>query len=261
MIINIASGTGPMGKVHSPVFEAAGHRVIISGRKTSPSLEEATQQADLTIFSTPLRYMEPMIKRLAPFCRGKAMMDFGGVKVYPVKWMLDYGENCEVAGLHPEYGLVESIKGRPIPYCPTIRTGQRCGEIIKTLETAGAIVKEITPEEHDLCAARSQLVRTNLFKTLGIFLEDSGEDLNKIYNLSPPPTRRILELLARQVIDPTRDDMYEDMENFNPYWEKEKQRLKVSFLKALHDKTASETIRNYFGSELDNLAQRAKRLI
>jgi len=44
MIINIAGGTGPMGRTHKPIFEAAGHEVIISGRNTNPSLEQAAQK-------------------------------------------------------------------------------------------------------------------------------------------------------------------------------------------------------------------------
>ncbi len=79
MKINIAGGRGIIGGVHKPIFENAGHEVIISGRYSSPSLEEAAQQSDLTIVSVPIDAAESVIKktgrRLHNKCAEKSIND------------------------------------------------------------------------------------------------------------------------------------------------------------------------------------------
>ena len=64
MIINIAGGTGIMGKVHKPMLESQGHEVILSGRSTTPDMLEATKISDLTIVSVPIPHTEEIIKKL-----------------------------------------------------------------------------------------------------------------------------------------------------------------------------------------------------
>src|SRR3989344_324312 len=125
MKINIVGGSGIMGSVHSQVFESLGHEVIISGRNSNPSIEESSINSDVTIISVPITAVEEVIKRVAPHC--KALLDFTSVKTKPLKLMLEYSNReCEVAGLHPLYGPVSSIKGRTIIYCKTEKSGKTC---------------------------------------------------------------------------------------------------------------------------------------
>lgn len=256
MIINIAGGTGPMGRTHTPVFEAAGHRVVISGRKTKPNLEEAAQNSDLTIISVPIHYTEAMIQTLAPYC--SAIMDFTGLKKFPVDAMLKYSKpDCEVGGLHPLYGELSSIRGESVVYCPTSRSGSRCNQVVKSLMQAGAKIIIQTPEEHDFKMALTQISRIKLLEAYALLLENTQVPIKELYNLSPPPTKIILDLIARQ-FNSGNDDMYREMSQFNPFAIGIEQKLQTMLVNL---DNIPKKIREYFREELKPAQERAKKLI
>jgi prephenate dehydrogenase len=257
MKINIAGGNSLMGKVHRPVFEAAGHEVIFSGRKSTPSLEEAAKQADITIISVPINVTEEVIKNLAPYCPG-ALMDFTSVKIFPVKAMLKYSQSsCEVAGLHPLYGDVSSIKGRTIAYCPTEKSHEKCEEIIRCFKSAGANIETLTPEKHDYTInGILQNVRVKLLKSYASLIAESELTIQQAYALSPPPTRIILDLIARQ-IDEKNDELYESMAEKNIFTKK----LETYIIDSLELPLSSAELREFFGEELIPAQERAKNLI
>ncbi len=249
MIINIAGGTGIMGKVHAPIFEKAGHKVLLSGRRTNPGLEEAAQLADLTIVSVPIPATEDVIKKVAPY--SGAIMDFTGVKTLPVEWMLKYSnDSCEVAGLHPLYKTPLSLKSKTIIYCPTCRTGNKCLEVINALKENGAFIKSMFPEEHDSHMAITQNKRAIILKELASELISKGIRIEEAYELSPPPTRVMLDLLARQV-DKSNGSIYEDMADYNPFTQ----------YKNIPKTCSPEEIRTWFGKELVPAQTRAKKLV
>ena len=259
MKINIAGGSGKMGKVHRPVFEVAGHEVIISGRSSSPSLEEAAAQSDLTIVSVPIHATEETIRRVAPHCRD--MMDFTSVKEFPINSMLSYSKG-EVGGLHPLYGNVPSIAGRTVVYCPTERSGNACEEIVRSLREAGANIKVMNPRAHDrFVNGELQNARVILFKTFGLLMANSGMSVQEAYSLSPPPTKAILDLLARQS-GAENDEMYTSMITHNPSMGKILGSLR-NYLKDAHsDQKTPFRIRKWFGeNELEEAQKRAKRLV
>ncbi len=258
MKINIAGGRGPMGRVHKPVFEAAGHKVIISGRKTFPSLEEAVKKSDLTIVSVPISVTASMIKKLAPYC--KAIMDFTGVKKVPVETMLSNSfDYCEVAGLHPLYGEVDSIKGKTVVYCQTERTGEKCLEVLSALKNSGAIIKEVNPEYHDKVMELLQNSRAKLLEGYSLMLADSGIDIRDLYELAPPPTKILLDLIARQ-IDSKNDQLYKDMREHNPYGSEIDSKLIKNLHRVLDKKIDLEYVRDFFATELKIAQERAKDL-
>ena len=245
MIINIAGGSGPMGRTHKPIFEAAGHSVMISGRKSTPSLEVAASMADLTIVTVPLPATAEIIMRVAPLA--EAIMDFSGVKIHPVNTMLKYSpEGCEVGGLHPLYGERSSIKGESVIYCPTIRSGKKCAEVVSALEKAGARIVKMTPEEHDEKMNIVQNKRTIMLRRYITEMREEGYTIQEIYAIAPPPTRILLDLLARQV-DEANGTMYEEMIEHNHFTSK----------RGL-DKLMNPTqIRKYYGKELGPAQKRA----
>jgi prephenate dehydrogenase len=249
MLINIAGGRGPMGQTHKPVFEAAGHEVIISGRKTKPGLEEAAAIADLTIITVPISCTNEVIHLLAPY--SKALVDFTGVKIHPINAMLNYSnESCEVGGLHPLYGLRNSIKNETIIYCPTYRSGEKCNKIISALEKAGAKILIMTPEKHDKFMDLTQNQRIIMLKKYIAQLKESQLSIQEVYDVSPVPTRIILDLLARQV-DEKNGSMYEEMIEYNHFTSK----------RGLHSLMTPAEIRNFFGDLLRPAQGRAKKYI
>lgn len=261
MKINIAGGRGTMGKIHKPVFENAGHEVIISGRKTFPSLEEAAKVCDLTIVSVPIDMAEEVIQKVAPYC--SAIMDFTTTKILPLKAMLKYApKDCEVGGLHPLYGDVSSIKGKTIIYCPTKRSGKKCKDIVRALEQSGAKIKQMSPEQNDLIIVGViQNARTRLFEAYGLLLKQAGLTINELYKISPPPTRMLLDLIARQV-DEKNDRLYTTMREYNPKDKKIKKQLEKCVMEVLNNQAYnSKQIRELFGSELEKAQKRIKYLI
>ena len=244
MIINLAGGTGMMGRTHKPLFEAAGHRVIISGRETSPGLEEAAELADVTIISVPIPATEEIIKKIAPCCR--AIMDFTGIKIQPMRAMYDFApEGCEIQGLHPLYR--EFYKGATIVSCPTKRSRERCGLIVSTLRKAGAKIKVMTPEEHDKYMDKTQNQRALMLKKYVIELSQEMS-VGEAYKLSSKPTKIVLDLVARQ-IDEANGNLYDDMIEHN------------LFTKHYEKTLSSEEIRRWFGKQLKPAQKRAERYV
>ena len=144
MIINIVGGRGVMGSMHKRIFEKYGHEVIISGRASNPSIEEAAKQSDISIISVPISATEETIRKVALYC--KAIADFTSFKKMPIDAMLKYTKKgAEVVGIHPLYGNVDSISGQTIIVCKTPRTGKICNELIECLKKEGATIIEMSP--------------------------------------------------------------------------------------------------------------------
>ena len=256
MKINIAGGSGIMGKVHKPIFESAGYEVIISGRTSSPSLEEAAKISDLTIVSVPIPATEEIIKRVAPYC--SALMDFTGLKVFPIKAMMEYSnENCEVGGLHPLYG--ERL-GRTVVYCPTNRSGDRCNMVIDAFEKSGVKIKKMDAQSHDLFVGGiAQNARLILFEAFAGLLERYNLSAEDLYEISPPPTKILLDLLSRQV-DERYDSLYKDMRDYNPSTKEITQYL-ANVLNSPRPENTPKKIRALFGESLLKEAQNKARLL
>lgn len=257
MKINIIGGNGVMGSVHKKVFEDAGHEVFSSGRNSFPTIEKAAEESDLTIISVPIKVTEEVIKKVAPFC--KAIMDFTGLKDFPVKAMLKYSkEDCEVGGLHPLYGNVKSIKGRNIIYCPTTKSGKLCGDVVKCFEKAGAKIKIMEPGKHDLLVgAIGQNARLKLFETYALLLKENGIEVSELYEIATPPTRILLDFIGRQV-DKSNDDLYKQMKDFNPFTKKVEAEIKELFD---YSNVDHSKIRELYGDKLKEVQERAKRII
>ncbi len=256
MKINIIGGSGQMGRTHKPIFEAAGHEVIISGRNSTPNMEEGAKNSDLTIISVPIPATEEIIKKVAPYCT--AIMDFTSLKKFPVEAMLKYSSpNCEVGGLHPLYGESPSIKGMTIIYCPTKKSGKKCQEVINALKSAGARIITATPEEHDFKIALTQNARIKLLEAYALLIKDSKLTIEESYKFSPPPTKKILDLIARQVNE-NNNEMYKAMQDYNPL-DKEIRDNLIEILK--NPKNAPERIRELFDNQLESAQKRAKKLL
>ncbi len=246
MIINLAGGRGIMGKTHKPIFKKAGYRVIVSGRKTKLSLEKAADIADVTIISVPISATEEIIQRVAPY--SKALIDVTGVKVLPVEWMLKYSnQNCEVMGMHPLYK--NFYKGATIVACPTKRTGEKCRSILSVLCQAGAKIKVMTPKEHDEYMDITQNRRVAKLMELGEEIIHKGISVEDAYDLSPKPSKILLDLLARQV-DEENDDLYGEMAEYN-FFTKRKLKSRIS----------PREVRDWFGEKLKPAQRRADKYI
>jgi len=259
MIVNVVGGSGVMGGVHKALFEKEGCEVIISGRTSEITPEEAAKKSDVTIITVPIDATEETIRKIAPHC--SAIMDFTSLKEFPVKAMLGYSkEDCEVAGLHPLYGDVDSVKERTMIYCPTSRSGEKCRKIIEIFKSQGLKIREMSPEEHDLIIPGVlQGARTIFLEAYANLIRDAGLRVEDVYELSPPPTKVILDLIARQV-DEKSDELYASIKSNNKFTEKIKKEVLESLQKVFEESSRQE-IRKFFGSELENSQKRAKKYV
>ena len=260
MRINIAGGTGLMGRIHKPIFERQGHEVILSGRNSVPCLEEAARISDITIISVPIPATEETIKRVAPCAN--ALMDFSSLKEFPLSTMLKYStENCEVGGLHPLYGEVKSMEGRTVVYCETERSGWKCREVVNALQNSGLKIKKMTARDHDsVVQGVLQNGRTILLESFASLMKETSFNARELYEISPPPTKLLIDLIARQV-DEKNDELYQVMRDYNPSTRFVTENISV-LLKSTAKMYSPEKIRNWFGQDfLKEAQERAKKVI
>lgn len=256
MKINFVGGRGEMGRVHKPVFEAAGHEVYVTGRNSKVTPIDAAKMCDMTIISVPIRYTRETIERVAPYAQ--AIMDLTGIKTFPLEAMLKYAKpDAEVGGLHPAYGEVGSIDGRNVYYCPTERSGERCRAVVSAFRKAGAEIIEISPEEHDFVyAGIGQYARIILLEAYMKFLQRNEIRLDNFYRNSTPPTATLLKLVARQV-DEDKDDLYQDMRSFNPFAKQIGRGLSRCLRDVLRNGMSPKEVRKMFGKAALDLAQKS----
>ena len=262
MKINIIGGRGAMGRVHKKILEKAGHKVITSGRNTVPGYIEATKMADLTIISVPIHATLDIIKQVAPYA--KAIMDFTSVKAEPINAMLEFSRDyTEVAGLHPLYGELKSVKGRTIVYCPTNKAGEKCSEVVKALEKAGAKIKTLSPFFHDkLINGVLQNVRASYLESFAAFLLESRLTYEELYEISPAPTRVLIDLAARLLgKDEKNQELYKSMRTLNPFNEKIALMSKQVTKDAFENKINYNKLKKFYGKDLSKAIKRSQKYV
>lgn len=108
---------------------------------------------EIVIFAVPLKSLEEVLKRAAPFLSETALcIDVCSVKMKPIELMLEtLPSSVEIIGTHPLFGPQsgkESIEGLKIAFCPVRTTG---AEDVKNFLTdkLKLTLLEKSPEAHD----------------------------------------------------------------------------------------------------------------
>ncbi|MDK2975132.1 MAG: prephenate dehydrogenase [Methanofollis sp.] len=199
MHIGIIGGTGGMGAFFVRVFEEAGHRVSVSGRRTSLSNADLARTCDVVIVSVPIMSTAGVIRGIAPFLRaGQVLCDFTSLKVAPVQAMLE--TNASVLGLHPMFGpSVPSLRGQTIIACPVRISPERTEEIVGIFRAAGAAIAVMDPAEHDRLMAVVQglahfatLTVAGTVRRLGVDLDALLAAMSPVYRIETALVGRIL---------------------------------------------------------------------
>lgn len=165
MKVAIIGGSGKMGRWFARHLLAEGDEVVISGRTESKVMEarrelgvdaassvEAVKDADVILLSVPIEAFEDIVVELAPHIQpGQAVVDVTSVKVMPVAAMHRHLKTRLVLGTHPLFGPgAEGITGQNFVLTPTNNEEEALAEKVRDyLETRGARVSLMTPEEHD----------------------------------------------------------------------------------------------------------------
>lgn len=165
MRVAIIGGAGKMGRWFARFLLSEGHEVVISGRSEARLREakeqlgvpmasnvEAVKGADVVVLSVPIDSFEAVVREISPHVRpGQVVADVTSVKEMPVDVMRKYLKTRQILGTHPLFGPgARSVANQNFILTPTNDDEQTLAQKAKNyLETRGARVTLMTPQEHD----------------------------------------------------------------------------------------------------------------
>ena len=165
MRVAIIGGSGKMGRWFANFLVKEGKEVVITGRNQEKLLEakqqlgvesatnaEAVKNADAILLSVPIDNFEEVVKQISPYTRpGQVIVDITSIKVFPVETMHKYIKTGLTLGMHPVFGPgARSVANHNFVLTPTNERETTLAQKIKDyLETRGAKVTLMTPQEHD----------------------------------------------------------------------------------------------------------------
>ncbi len=179
----------------------------------APWVDWETIVREKTLFlCVPIREFKNLIKTIAPRLKpGTVVLDVCSVKVYPVTVMVDHlPKGVDIIATHPLFG--PDSWAIPAPHRMVMHAQRNAGRNFTKwkdyFSSKNIDVLEMTPEEHDRLAARTQ----GLTHFIGRVVRDAK------VGATPIDTLGFSDLL--QVVDQTCNDSWElflDLQNFNPY--------------------------------------------
>ena len=188
------------------------------------SLEDALQNETIFI-AVPIRDFENLVKDISKkISNGKTVIDVCSVKVFPKKVMLDNLSNeTDIIATHPLFGPDSLKDSGSVMTMESVRNTFGRYDFWKNyFESQNISIEEISAEEHDMMAARSQ----GLTHCVGRVIDDFGTNQTRI----DTEGYKALHKLVNQTCNDTWE-LFEDIQNFNPFTEKMISELNESFEK------------------------------
>jgi len=166
MKVAIIGGSGKMGRWFANFLLKEGKEVIITGRNQRKLLDakqqlgsvevatntEAVKSADAILISVPVANFEEVVEQLQPYTRPEqVIIDITSIKVFTVEIMHKYIKTGTTLGVHPMFGPgARDIANHNFVLTPTNEVETALAQKIRSyLETRGARVTLMTPQEHD----------------------------------------------------------------------------------------------------------------
>ena len=188
------------------------------------SLEDALQNETIFI-AVPIRDFENLVKEISKkISSGKTVIDVCSVKVFPKKVMLDNLSNeTDIIATPPLFGPDSLKDSGSVMTMESVRNTFGRYDFWKNyFESQNISIEEISAEEHDMMAARSQ----GLTHFVGRVIDDFGTNQTRI----DTEGYKALHKLVNQTCNDTWE-LFEDIQNFNPFTEKMISELNESFEK------------------------------
>ena len=186
------------------------------------SLEDALQNETIFI-AVPIRDFENLVKDISKkISSGKTVIDVCSVKVFPKKVMLNNLSNeTDIIATHPLFGPDSLKDSGSVMTMESVRNTFGRYDFWKNyFESQNILIEEISAEEHDMMAARSQ----GLTHFVGRVIDDFGTNQTRI----DTEGYKALHKLVNQTCNDTWE-LFEDIQNFNPFTEKMISELNESF--------------------------------
>ena len=216
------------------------HQLLIKGFEVDVFDIEPVSQSDInfvslddvlkndTIFiAVPIRDFEGLMSSLSSKISGKkTIIDVCSVKVHPKQAMLDHLPNeTDIVATHPLFGPDSLQERGSIMMMEKVRDTYDRYEFWKSyFESQNITIEEITSEEHDIMAARSQ----GLTHLVGRVIDDFGTQKTNIDTVG----YKALHKLVSQTCNDSWE-LFEDIQKYNPYTKKMILGLNESFKKVV----------------------------
>ena len=188
------------------------------------SFEEVLKN-DTIFIAVPIRDFEDLVINISSKIQsGKTIIDVCSVKVFPKQVMIDnLPAETDIIATHPLFGPDSLKDSGSVMTMEAVRDSSERYNFWKNyFESQNIIIEEISAEEHDMMAARSQ----GLTHFVGRVIDDFGTNQTRI----DTEGYKALHKLVSQTCNDTWD-LFEDIQNYNPYTEKMISELNGSFKK------------------------------
>ena len=188
------------------------------------SLEQVLKNETIFV-SVPIRDFKDLIINISnKINSGKTIIDVCSVKVFPKKVMVEnLPSKTDIIATHPLFGPDSLRDSGSVMTMEAVRNSYERYDFWKNyFESQNITIEEISAEEHDMMAARSQ----GLTHFVGRVIDDFGTNQTKI----DTEGYKALHKLVNQTCNDTWE-LFEDIQNYNPYTEKMISELNGSFKK------------------------------
>ena len=179
-----------------------------------------------TIFiAVPIRDFESLIHEIKNDIQGKkTVIDVCSVKVFPKNIMTEnLSSDVDIIATHPLFGPDSLKDSGSVMTMESVRDLYGRYEFWKNyFDSQNITIEEISAEEHDMMAARSQ----GLTHFIGRVIDDFGTDQTRI----DTEGYKTLHKLVNQTCNDSWE-LFEDIQSYNPYTQKMVSELSESFKK------------------------------
>ena len=173
------------------------------------SFEEVLKN-DTIFIAVPIRDFEDLVINISSKIQsGKTIIDVCSVKVFPKQVMIDnLPLETDIIATHPLFGPDSLKDSGSVMTMEAVRDSSERYNFWKNyFESQNITIEEISAEEHDMMAARSQ----GLTHFVGRVIDDFGTNQTRI----DTEGYKALHKLVSQTCNDTWD-LFEDIQNYNP---------------------------------------------
>tara|TARA_S200000501_G_C20851400_1_gene755795 strand:- start:2089 stop:2802 length:714 start_codon:yes stop_codon:yes gene_type:complete len=193
----------------------------------NPEINEVTileaLKNDIIFIAVPIRDFESIINEIKNDISGqKTVVDVCSVKVFPKDVMLkNLPAEIDIIATHPLFGPDSLKDSGSVMTMESVRDNYERYNFWKNyFNSQNIIIEEITAEEHDMMAARSQ----GLTHLIGRVIDDFGTNQTRI----DTEGYKVLHKLVNQTCNDSWE-LFEDIQNYNPFTKKMVSELNESF--------------------------------
>tara|TARA_B100001146_G_scaffold103924_1_gene91935 strand:- start:413 stop:1129 length:717 start_codon:yes stop_codon:yes gene_type:complete len=168
---------------------------------------------DTIFLAVPIRDFEELMKDLSTKIQGnKTVIDVCSVKVHPKNMMLEHLSNeVDIIATHPLFGPDSFQERGSVMMMEKVRDQHDRYDFWKSyFGSQNIIIEEITADQHDMMAAKSQ----GLTHLIGRVIDDFGTQKTNIDTVG----YQALHKLVSQTCNDSWE-LFEDIQKFNPYTE------------------------------------------